>query len=273
MSRFSLVALFLLALHLSKFATAAINCPGDSKNEFKSVVKIIREYGDEDRHCTGTVLKGGCFILTAGHCVECKEAKGKACLPSKFKIKSGVHSNHDLGKVSDVYLDNDFVMFEKNDVALLKLTKCTDDGMEIDFTPLDSSQEVSVGGYGVIKLNSFTSQPTRHMGKNKVVKFDRQKLCLGEVIVDADSKTVIGGSKNCQPVGQDSGSPLVQKNHVYGVYISNVQTWRDDGTTKTQGCYANLRDPNIKSFIEETLSLSKASTNKNQDSRNNPAVR
>lgn len=266
--------LFLVLLKTTP-SLAAMACPVDLKNQYESVVKIIRDYsGKEDRHCTGTILKGGCFILTAGHCVLCKEPKDSTCQSSKFKIKTGTNSEEDLGNVSDVYLHPGFKDFEKNDVALLKLSKCTSNGMEMDFGPLDSTQEVTVGGYGVVKLNSFISQPTRHMGQNKIAKFDKQSICLGEYVVAEDNETIISGKQGCHPQGQDSGSPLLQNNKIRGVASQSKQVWLRTGKTKVlDDCYTNLRDPVIKSFIEDTVTRLHKSSGLNPGARINSGTR
>jgi hypothetical protein len=256
--------LLLLVVFFSANSHAAINCPLDSSNSYDSVVKIIGERPNgEPEYCTGTILKGGCFVLTAAHCVV---HKGAIVVPAKFKIKSGVNSEIDIGPVQSVYSHPDFKEFERNDVALLKLSKCVSKGgMDIEYGPFTSDRKVIVGGYGVRNISSSVSQPSRYMGENKITEFNDQKICLGPIKVGKDGQKILSGS-GCLPVGQDSGSAFIQNGKIRGVHNSAEETWLDNGVTLVErSCATNLRNPSVRSFIEDTLNQTTPSATNPKD--------
>jgi len=248
---YSAIIILLLALP----SAGAINCPVDEANQNKDVVKIIRKIPDGDeRHCTGTLVQGGCYVLTAGHCTKIKgnndnEPTSEA---KAFTIKSGPHSETSLPSVQQVFLHPDYKHASATDVALLKLSKCVGGGLDIDFSAFSSERNITVGGYGVTKLNSFTPQMDRHMGKNKIASFDTEKICLKKVTISDDGKKVLDGD-GCEPAGMDSGSAFLMNNKIRGVFNSGTEKWLADGTTLNQGCGVNIRYPSTKAFIESVI--------------------
>jgi hypothetical protein len=246
--RASLLVLGLIGAPASR---AALNCPRDTTDRFPSVVKITRlDAPDDPRYCTGTLVQG-CFLLTAAHCVHTGDAVAK---PEAFKIEGGVSSTHNWGAVSQVYAHPNHVEFGDYDVALLKLARCPGGGMELGYEGLNTSADVTVGGYGARTLHRQTRQPYRHMGPNRVTGIVGRQISIRGATIAPNGRDVVGRNPNCLPIGADSGSPLIQEGKVYGVHYAAGERWNPDGSTTLHGGAAiNLSHPEIRSFIGATL--------------------
>jgi hypothetical protein len=237
---------------------AALNCPVDTANKFDSHVKIIRKVPGDEFYCTGTIVNR-CFVLTAAHCLNMGSKDKKVFgSPSEFSFKTGVHSEVDLGSATEVIpypgYNEDDVDKRKKDVGILRLAKCQDKSLEIDYSGMTTDTEVTVGGYGAITLRGWKFQPTRRIGTTNIKRISQELICTTGATVEADGVTV-RNSSNCLPVGQDSGSPLIQNGKIRGIFVDSTEIWKTDGsTTITESCSMNLRNPPIKEFIEEVLS-------------------
>ncbi|NJM10026.1 MAG: hypothetical protein HC883_03825 [Bdellovibrionaceae bacterium] len=112
------------------------------------------------------------------------------------------------------------------------MARCADKSSIIDFSPIDPTKPVMVGGYGVTQLHGrwWIPQPKRHMGPNYVSRVDGDIIYVGGGIVEDDGKTV-RNSRNCMPSGQDSGSALFQEGKVRGILFRSLQIGNSDHTT------------------------------------------
>lgn len=132
---------------------------------------------------------------------------------------------------------------------IIELDQQTNSGPEIGFEPLSSGQLVTIGGYGVTRLNSFLpSEGFRRIGLGQVDSIDEKYICLPTVKISPDGKDVLDSS-TCLPAGQDSGSPLIANGVIRGVFVKSIQTLNTDGSSISKGCFIDLNHPDIKRFL------------------------
>jgi hypothetical protein len=238
--------LFLPFLLLSVLSLGAVNCPVDKSDAYPFVVKI--SFKDGDNGCTGSVFRKR-FVLLAAHCL--KNRNGDSKTVDGIEVFGGPDSKKRLSSVRQASLHPQYTHQNEKafDVAVLELSEDFPHDAGFSFKPPTEKMPVTVGGFGVSKLNGYQTDGQRRMGTNEVGKVTSESICLKKVLVPPSDKKM---PKNlgCIPSSQDSGSPFIIDGRIVGVYTHSEQVWHDDGSTGVENCSVNLSNPIIRNFVE-----------------------
>ena len=250
---------FLFSLINIEISNAALNCPIDTNNHSPQIVRI--NVGIKDSYCTGSIVGHGRYILTAAHCFKTRDKKQD---PYKFvsarniRIMGGPNSETDIGKARSIIIHPLYIGKNANyhDLAFIELETPLQDheSSAISFESINIGQVVDVGGYGVTQLNSFL--PTdghRRIGQSRIDSIDNLYICLPKIKIESNSINLFN-TKYCIPSSQDSGSPYRINGNIHAVHVHSTQLWLQDNSTMNTGCGLNLRNPELKSFIQSVLS-------------------
>jgi len=205
---FMLVLTVLLVLETAEIGRSIISAFGDSTshkpltlNQYTGVAYL------ESVQCTGSLLTGGLYILTAAHCLNEGGVKvpPETAVKATFKLPSGEVSI----PVSNYYIHPGWTGYESevgNDIALLKLKKAAPSSIEqyeINRNKNELGKVLTKVGYGAIGLGAkgqdenSNSEAKRYSGQNRydalidvlknATESDMSDLVLGsQLIFDFD---------------------------------------------------------------------------------------
>ena len=198
----------LLVLETAEIAHSIISAFGDSSsrkplalNQYTGVAYL------EPAQCTGSLLTGGLYVLTAAHCLNEGGVKvpAETAIAATFKLPSGEVSI----PVSNYYIHPGWSGYESevgNDIAILKLKKAAPSSIEqyeINRNKNEVGKVLTKVGYGYTGLGAegqdenSNSEAKRYSGQNRydalidvlkdATESDMSELVLGsQLIFDFD---------------------------------------------------------------------------------------
>ncbi|WP_293360406.1 MULTISPECIES: trypsin-like serine protease [unclassified Microcoleus] len=202
------VITFFLVLQTAEIADSIISAFGDSSsrkplalNQYTGVAYL------EPAQCTGSLLTGGLYVLTAAHCLNEGGVKvpAETAIKAIFKLRSGEVSI----PVSNYYIHPGWTGYESevgNDIAILKLKKAAPSSIEqyeINRNKNELGKIFTKVGYGYIGVGTkgqdenSNSEAKRYSGQNRydalidvlkdATESDMSELVLGsQLIFDFD---------------------------------------------------------------------------------------
>ena len=200
-----------LILQTAEIADSIISAFGDSSsrkplasNQYTGVAYL------DSAQCTGSLLTGGLYVLTAAHCLNEGGVKvpAETAIKAIFKLPSGEVSI----PVSNYYIHPGWTGYESevgNDIAILKLKRAappTIEQYEINRNKNEIGKVFTKVGYGYIGLGATgqdknsNSEAKRYSGQNRydalidvlknATESDMSELVLGsQLIFDFDDGT------------------------------------------------------------------------------------
>ncbi|XP_033251794.1 trypsin-like isoform X2 [Drosophila miranda] len=183
-----------------------------------------RKYFGDNHYCGGVIVSRT-FILTAAHCTMDRKIMHRARVllvvagtPNRLKFWRGRTVN---APVKDVYVPENFTMFNTNNIALLKLAIELPDNPYIAIATLPIHEpEYNINytllGWGRVYKGGPLASSILHVD---VLLLDHQ-TCDDMLHTFKDEMMCAGNLENDQdenPCAGDTGSPLLLNGTVYGV--------------------------------------------------------
>ena len=254
----ALSLIYLFSLINIEISNAALNCPLDTNNHSPT---IVRTYVDiKDTNCTGTIVGNGRYVLTAAHCLVSSPIRKNPYTfisPKNISIMSGPNSEIQNGRAKSIIVHPLYTSdtADYHDIAFIELETPFESGESstISFEKINIGQVAIVGGYGETKYMSYSSPDGhRRIGQNRIESIDDKYICLSRARIEANGIDILN-SKNCIPAGMDSGSPLRINENIHAIHNHSYVSWLNDGSAIIKNCALNLRNPELKSFIQSVL--------------------
>jgi secreted trypsin-like serine protease len=260
---FMLVLTVLLVLETAEIGRSIISVFGDSTSHKPLTLNQYTGFAYlESVQCTGSLLTGGLYILTAAHCLNEGGVKvpPETAVKATFKLPSGEFSI----PVSNYYIHPGWTGYESevgNDIAILKLKKAAPSSIEqyeINRNKNEVGKVLTKVGYGYIGVGAkgqdenSNSEAKRYSGQNRydalidvlknATESDMSALVLGsQLIFDFDDgsaqRDTLGrhflrlgdrglGKNEIATASGDSGGPSFVDGRIAGIsfwgYSCNV---------------------------------------------------